>query len=88
MKLIVPSEREIDIKGWPTLGPAVAKWIESNLVFGPGDLKGQPAKLDDLKRAWLWILYQIYPEGHPRAGRRRWKRAVISIRKGDRKSVV
>jgi hypothetical protein len=86
VKLIVPSEQEIDIKGWPTLGHAVARHIETTCVFGPGDLKGQPAKLDDLKRAWLWILYQIYPEGHPRAGRRRYKRGVLSIRKGTAKS--
>jgi phage terminase large subunit-like protein len=84
VQIIVPSD--IDITGWPTLGPAVAKFIEGTLTFGPGDLRGKPAVLDDEKRALLWILYQVYPEGHRLAGRRRWKRAVISLRKGTAKS--
>ncbi len=32
---------------WPTLGPQVCDFIEAYLVFGPGDLRGQPAKFDD-----------------------------------------
>jgi hypothetical protein len=35
---------------FPTLGPQVCDFIEQNLVFGPGDLRGQPAVLDDEKR--------------------------------------
>jgi len=27
---------------WPTLGPQVCDFIEAYLVFGPGDLRGQP----------------------------------------------
>ena len=40
----------LDKEAWPTLGPAVCQFIEENLVFGPGDLRGQPAVLDPEKR--------------------------------------
>ncbi len=40
----------VDDRPWPTLGPLVCDWIERNLVFGPGDLWGMPAVLDDEKR--------------------------------------
>ena len=46
--LVVPS---LDEEPWPTLGGQVCAWIEANLTFGPGDLRGQPAKLDAEKRA-------------------------------------
>ncbi len=83
MILVVPSLDEPD---WPTLGPQVCAWMEKNLVFGPGDLLGEPAKLDDEKRAFLYRAYQIWPEGSERAGRRRFKRAAFSRRKGIAKT--
>jgi hypothetical protein len=46
----------------------VCEFIEQNLVFGPGDLRGQPAQLDDEKRAFVYRLYEVYPKGH-RPGR-------------------
>lgn len=67
---------------WPTLGPQVADWIEDHLVFGPGDLRGEPAVVDDEKYALLCRMYEVYPEDHPDAGRRRFKRAGISVPKG------
>lgn len=76
----------MDTEPWPSLGPAVAKWITDNLVFGPGDLRGEPAKLDDEKYALLHRLYEVYPEGHPNAGRRRFRRAAICLRKGTAKT--
>ena len=42
--LVVP---ELDAKPWPSLGPQVCAFIEERLTFGPGDLLGQPARLDD-----------------------------------------
>lgn len=69
-------------KWWPTLGPQVCQFIEENLVFGPGDLRGQPAVLDDEKRALIYRMYEVYPKGHPLAGRRRFKRVGISLAKG------
>lgn len=77
--LIVPS---LDEEPWPTLGPQVADLIEECAIFGPGSLKGQPARLDDEKRAALYRMYEVYPQGHRFAGRRRYKRCGISWRKG------
>ncbi len=71
---------------WPTLGPQVAAFIESYLVFGPGDLRGEPARLDDEKRALVYRMYEVFPQGHPQAGRRRFKRCALSLRKGSAKS--
>lgn len=78
----------IETKGkrWPTLGDQVAEWIEQHLVFGPGDLRGLPAKLDDEKRALLYRMYELYPKGHAMAGRRRFRRVAVSLRKGSAKS--
>jgi hypothetical protein len=81
--LIVPP---LDAVPYPTLGGQVANWIEANLVFGPGDLRGQPARLDPEKRALLYRMYEIYPVGHPNAGRRRFRRVALSLRKGSAKS--
>lgn len=80
--LMVP----LDDKPWPTLGPLVCDFIEENLVFGPGDLRGQPAVLDDDKRALIWRIYEVYPKGHMLAGRRRFKRVGISLPKGTAKT--
>lgn len=77
--LIVP---ELDEHPWPTLGGQVCQFIEENLVFGPGDLRGEPARLDAEKRALLYRAYEIFPQDHPQAGRRRFKRVAISVRKG------
>ena len=76
--LMVPADKE----PWPTLGPLVCQFIEQNLIFGPGDLRGQPAQLDDEKRALIWRIYEIYPKGHAQAGRRRFKRVGLSLAKG------
>lgn len=77
--LMVP---ELEEPPWPTLGLQVADWIEDNLVFGPGDLRGLPAKLDREKRALIARMYEIFPPDHPTAGRRRFRRCAISVRKG------
>jgi phage terminase large subunit-like protein len=71
-----------DLEPWPTLGPLVCQFIEENLVFGPGDLRGMPAILDDEKRALIWRMYEVFPMSHIQAGRRRFKRVGISVRKG------
>ena len=71
---------------WPTLGPQICDFIEQNLVFGPGDLRGQPAVLDDEKRAFVYRMYEVYPRSHEKAGRRRFKRVGLSLRKGTAKT--
>ena len=77
--LVVPS---LDEKPWPSLGRQVCAFIEDYLVFGPGDLRGQPARIDAEKRALIYRMYEVYPPEHSLAGRRRYKRVAISVRKG------
>lgn len=71
---------------YPSLGGQVVDFIESFLVFGPGDLRGLPMQLDQEKRAFIWRIYEVYPQGHPEAGRRRFKRVALSLRKGTAKT--
>lgn len=80
--LVVP---ELDLS-YPTLGPALADFVEERFCFGPGSLAGKPAKLDAEKRAALYRLYEIYPRGHHLAGRRRFQRGSIEWRKGKAKT--
>ncbi len=82
MILTVPQDDAL----YPTLGAGVCEFIESNLVFGPGDLRGQPARLDDEKRGLIYRMYEVYPRKHEQAGRRRFKRCAISVRKGSAKT--
>lgn len=87
--LMVPPEEE---ELWPTLGPQVCRYIETNLVFGPGDLGGQRAKLDPEKRALIYSFYEVHPErakdpnGKPIGGRRRFRRCAWSAQKGSAKT--
>lgn len=81
--LCVPA---LDDDPWPTLGPQVCDFIEGYLVFGPGDLRGQPARVDAEKRALIYRMYEVYPAGHELAGRRRFKRVALSLRKGSAKT--
>jgi hypothetical protein len=76
----------LDEEPWPTLGRQVSQLIESKAVFGPGSLKGQPARLDAEKRAVIYKAYEVYPRGHELAGRRRFRRVRISWRKGTAKT--
>ena len=60
--------------------------MEDALIFGPGDLRGQPYRLDDEKRALIYRMYEVFPKDHPQAGRRRFRRAALSLRKGSAKT--
>lgn len=81
--LVVPA---LEDEPWPTLGPQVKAWIEENLVYGPGDLRGQPYVVAPDFAAWLYRAYEVFPKNHPRAGKRRFKRVAISERKGTAKT--
>lgn len=81
--VIVP---DLDERPWPTLGPTVCDLIEERAVFGPGSLKGKPAKLDPEKRAAIYRTYEVYPRGHALAGQRRFSRVRLSWRKGTAKT--
>lgn len=83
MRLLVPP---LDPEPWPSLGGQVCDWIEAHLVHGPGDILGEPAQLTEEMRFFLWRAYEVYPRGHPQAGRRRFKRVVLSRRKGTAKT--
>lgn len=77
--LIVPP---MDDQPWPSLGGQICDFLEDRAIFGPGSLQGKPAQLDDEFRAWVWRAYEVYPQGHKFAGRRRFKRGGLSVRKG------
>jgi hypothetical protein len=76
----------LDGEPWPTLGPGICDLIEDRAVFGPGSLKGQPALIDAETRALIYKLYELYPRGHELAGRRRFRRGRVSLRKGTAKT--
>jgi hypothetical protein len=83
---------EDDAQPWPSLGREVCDYIEAFLVFGPGDLRGMRAFLDDEKRALIYRAYEVYPlgskdaNGKPIAGRRRFRRVGLSLQKGTAKT--
>lgn len=88
MDLIVPP---IEEELFPSLGDQVCDFLEgkngwNGACFGPGDLKGKPLVLDEDRRFILHRAYEVWPEGHPKAGRRRWKRIAVSVRKGFAKT--
>jgi phage terminase large subunit-like protein len=76
----------MDPAPWPTLGAEVADWIEEYLVHGPGDIRGQRVELTDEERLFLYRCYEVFPADRELAGRRRFKRATYSRRKGARKT--
>lgn len=83
MILTVPNDgKEL----YPTLGPLVCSWMEDCLVFGPGDLRGEPLRLDDEQRGFIYSFYEVMPKGHAEEGRRRFKRCALSLAKGLRKT--
>jgi phage terminase large subunit-like protein len=82
---------------WPTLGAGVSAFIESYLVYGPGDLLGEPYRLDGETKAIIACLYEVYPKKPClcparcdgiclNAGRRRFKHGAISKAKGTSKT--
>lgn len=83
MLLVVPP---FDDEPFPTLGDQVCDFIEERACFGPGPLKGRSAKLNEDQRLILYRAYEVYPKGHARAGRRRFHRVGVSVRKGSGKT--
>jgi phage terminase large subunit-like protein len=82
MILTVPRDESL----WPTLGPQVCDFIEQNMVHGPGDLRGKPVTLDVEQQFFIYRFYEVFPQGRPRAGRRRFTRCALSLAKGLRKT--
>ena len=71
---------------YPSLGKDICDFIEERFVFGPGSLSGQPARLDDEKRALIYRLYEVQPQDHYLAGMRRFQRGGVELRKGVAKT--
>lgn len=85
MKLVVPPVEDKDNR-FPSLGDQVIKFIEDKAVFGPGSLKGEPARLNEDQKAFIYRAYEVYPKKHHRAGKRRFQRCGLSVRKGSAKT--
>ncbi|KKB99468.1 terminase large subunit [Mycolicibacter arupensis] len=83
MELIVPPDTD---ELYPTLGDQLCDFLEERACHGPGDLKGQPLTLGEDWRYVLYRAYEVWPKGHPRAGKRRFKRGAVSWRKGSAKT--
>src|SRR5690606_715316 len=83
MLLTVPPMGEVPN---PTLGDQVVAFIEERCVYGPGSLKGQPARLNSDQKFVLYRAYEVWPKGHPRAGKRVFNRCGMSVRKGSAKT--
>ncbi|GAB3304241.1 large terminase [Epidermidibacterium keratini] len=79
MLLVVPGQDE---RPWPTIGPQVCDFLEECAVYGPGSFQGRPYVIDAEFRAFIYRAFEVYPKGHPFAGRRRFKRVGLSVRKG------
>ncbi len=88
-----------DAEPWPTMGAEVCAFIESQLCHGPGDLLGEPVNLNDEQSGWIYRMYEVYPEtterrtksvivkdANPNAGKRRFQRCALSLRKGSSKT--
>lgn len=65
----------------PTLGPLVARWMESYLVHAEGDFLGQPFRLIPYERDFLERAYELDEDGS------RWyDRALLGLPKGNGKT--
>ena len=83
--IIVPPIEDAEHR-YPSLGPQVIAWIETFLCYGPGELKGEPYRFTKEQRDLITRAYEVYPQDHKLAGRRRFKRVVWSLRKGTAKT--
>ena len=77
-----------DVKGYPSLGALVCQHIERWLVFGPGSLRGRPARVSDEQLALLHAIYMIYPKGHALEGERVFSQTELVLRKSVAKSLL
>jgi hypothetical protein len=71
---------------FPTLGWQVVDWIEAFCCYGPGDVQGEDAKVSDELALFLCWAYRLWPQDHPRAGKRMVHWGILSRPKGWQKS--
>jgi phage terminase large subunit-like protein len=74
--------RDVDPEGRPTLGWQVIDWVERYLPHGPGDVQGDPIRLDDELAVFILRCYAL----DPTTGRRLYDEALLSRPKGRAKS--
>ena len=67
---------------WPSHGGVACTWIEDNLIFAEGDWFGQPFRLRDDQKVFLWRWY----EHCPKCSKWRYRRALRGAAKGDGKT--
>jgi len=67
----------------PSEGPRVIAWIEANLVLGEGDHWGEPVRLEVFEKLFLIWLFELRPDG-----RRRYRRALLEVPKGNGKTSI
>lgn len=85
--LLVPEIEPVELR-FPTIGDQVSDFIEAFLVYGPGVLKGEPYKIEPWLRALILRMYEVFPQGDPLAGRRRFKLCCLSLKKGSSKTEI
>lgn len=68
----------------PSKGKGVCAWIQENCVYGEGDWFGEKVQLRPWQRRFIYRLYEFYPD----TGRRRYRRAVLGMAKGNGKSPI
>lgn len=62
-------------------GPAVISWIERHCVYGEGDRWGEPVQLETFEKLFIIWLFERRPDG-----RRRYRRALLEVPKGNGKT--
>lgn len=67
-----------------SLGYEVSDWIRDNCCHGPGDLQGEPARLDDEMQDYIVESYRI----DPHTGRKVYDESVLSRPKGRAKTEI
>ena len=67
---------------WPTLGPHVVAWMETNLVHGEVELLANPYRLERWMKAAVWRIYEYDPDTLVRF----IERVLIGIGKGMAKT--
>jgi hypothetical protein len=76
----------MDAEPWPTLGPGGLRLDRGDARARARRRPRQPVTLTDEERLFLYRATRSIPRGHELEGRRRFKRAVYSRRKGARKT--
>lgn len=66
-----------------TLGPTWVRFVHETCVMGEGDAYGKPARMTPEQQALFWKLGELRANG-----RRRFRKALISLGKGSGKSPV